>query len=91
MDSHADFNFILGKVGFRYGGTGDLEIEDEESSSVGDSWVRYVAVIKADSDGAEVLSHCFCDTINFVEGCASPCQGASNFVDEDCTSKAAGS
>lgn len=49
-----------------------------------------MAMLQADSDGAEVRGNRFCDIINFVEGCASPRQGTSDFVDENCASKAPG-
>jgi hypothetical protein len=49
-----------------------------------------MAMLEADSDGAEVLGYYFCDTVNFVEGCTLPRQGASNFVNKDCAGKAAG-
>ena len=49
-----------------------------------------MTVLKADSDGAEVLGYHFCDTINFVEGCSLLRQGASDFVNKDSAGKAAG-
>ena len=47
-------------------------------------------MLKADSNGTEVLGNRFCYGINLIKGRASPCQSSSNFVNEDCTSKTAG-
>jgi len=50
----------------------------------------YMTMLKTDSDGTDILSNCFGYGMNFVEGRASPCQGTSDFVNENCASEAAG-
>jgi hypothetical protein len=50
----------------------------------------YMAMLKTDSDGAEVLGNCFCYVINFFEGRPLPRQGTGNFVNENCASKTTG-
>ena len=48
-----------------------------------------MTVLEADSDGTKVLGDGFGYGINFVEGCAAPCQSTGNFVNENRASKAA--
>lgn len=49
-----------------------------------------MTMLKADSDGTEVLGNRFCYDINFAEGCASSRQGTSDFVDKNRASKTTG-
>lgn len=50
----------------------------------------YMTMLKADSDGTEILGNRFCYGINFAEGCASPRQGSGGFINKNRASKAAG-